>query len=385
MLSGLFTPRLRRSRGFGFCLIGGFVRRHARAYAASALMLAAIAAQCGAEVTAVEQLSRHGDDLPRVVARLSGRVHHLEPLLRGVGAHLVAVDPGEQHGGNREQGDAEEAPVDGGIVPVEPDHGGGQLAAPGIGVGGVVFGPLHVDRRPPGEVTDPTRMVEVEVADAHADHVGGLVRDGALAFPNAAIRMSADEWTALQADAAMADLVRVIAPKVETFAAEHTTLTTMEHAANKRLPLLAEHQGTGGQRVLRWQYISSASYPLIPPDEAESAIYYGYAEVRSDRARSVWLGLGADDDGRWHAEDWYLDLVDVPGTPPLLLDTDELLAAHREGLLDTAQCVEAVEIATRALVGAAEHGNDIQDWLDAAAGGAVAFRDHDHRRHGEAR
>jgi predicted RNA-binding protein associated with RNAse of E/G family len=94
---------------------------------------------------------------------------------------------------------------------------------------------------------------------------------------------------------------------------------------------------------------------------------------------------GPDDDGRWHAEDWYLDLVDVPGTPPLLLDTDELLEAHREGLLDTAQCVEAVGIATRALVGAAEHGNDIQDWLDAAAGGAVAFRDHDHRRHGEAR
>ena len=46
--------------------------------------------------------------------------------------------------------------------------------------------------------------------------------------------------------------------------------------------------------------------------------------------------------------------------------------------------VEAVEIATRALVGAAEHGNDIQAWLDAAAGGTVAFSDHDHRRHGEA-
>lgn len=53
-----------------------------------------------------------------------------------------------------------------------------------------------------------------------------------------------------------------------------------------------------GRRVLRWQYLSSASYPLIPPDAAENAIYYGYAEVRSDRARTVWLGLGADDDAK---------------------------------------------------------------------------------------
>jgi hypothetical protein len=53
-----------------------------------------------------------------------------------------------------------------------------------------------------------------------------------------------------------------------------------------------------GQRVLRWQYVSSASYPLVPPDYAEQAIYYAYAEIRSDRARDVWLALGADDDAK---------------------------------------------------------------------------------------
>jgi hypothetical protein len=53
-----------------------------------------------------------------------------------------------------------------------------------------------------------------------------------------------------------------------------------------------------GKRVLRWQYVSSASYPLIPPDEAEQAIYYGYAEIVSDRPRTVSFGLGADDDAR---------------------------------------------------------------------------------------
>ncbi|WP_374610939.1 DUF402 domain-containing protein [Gordonia sp. (in: high G+C Gram-positive bacteria)] len=125
---------------------------------------------------------------------------------------------------------------------------------------------------------------------------------------------------------------------------------------------------------------------LLPALGLRANIFHYQGGYREGQRLYLDVGrfAGPDDDGRWHAEDWYLDLVDVPGTPPLLLDTDELLEAHREGLLDTAQCVEAVGIATRALVGAAEHGNDIQAWLDAAAGGAVAFRDHDHRRHGQA-
>ncbi|GAB91895.1 DUF402 domain-containing protein [Gordonia rhizosphera] len=84
---------------------------------------------------------------------------------------------------------------------------------------------------------------------------------------------------------------------------------------------------------------------------------------------------GPDDDGRWHAEDWYLDLVDVPGHPLELIDVDELFEAHAAGYLPTAECQEAVAIATRALVGAAEHDHDVQRWLDAEVGGPVFFRD----------
>lgn len=53
-----------------------------------------------------------------------------------------------------------------------------------------------------------------------------------------------------------------------------------------------------GKRAVRWQYISSAAYPLVPPDYAEQAIYYGYTEIVSDRERSVWMALGADDDAK---------------------------------------------------------------------------------------
>ncbi|GAA1483011.1 hypothetical protein GCM10009624_34510 [Gordonia sinesedis] len=84
---------------------------------------------------------------------------------------------------------------------------------------------------------------------------------------------------------------------------------------------------------------------------------------------------GPDADGRWHAEDWYLDLVDVPGRPLELVDVDELFDAHHAGLLGTDECATAVEIATRTLVGAAEHGHDVQAWLDTAAGGPVSFAD----------
>lgn len=52
------------------------------------------------------------------------------------------------------------------------------------------------------------------------------------------------------------------------------------------------------KRVLRWQYLSSTPYPLIPPDEAEQAMYYGYTELRSDQARDVWMAFGADDDAK---------------------------------------------------------------------------------------
>jgi glyoxylase-like metal-dependent hydrolase (beta-lactamase superfamily II) len=64
---------------------------------------------------------------------------------------------------------------------------------------------------------DPSAITDVLISHGHPDHVGGLVANGALAFPNAAIRMSEAEWTSLRANPEMADLVRVITPKVQAF------------------------------------------------------------------------------------------------------------------------------------------------------------------------
>ena len=64
----------------------------------------------------------------------------------------------------------------------------------------------------------PAQVTDILISHAHGDHVGGLVANGALVFTNATIRLSIPEWTALQSDADMADLVRAITPKVQAFA-----------------------------------------------------------------------------------------------------------------------------------------------------------------------
>jgi len=64
----------------------------------------------------------------------------------------------------------------------------------------------------------PAQVTDILISHAHGDHIGGLVANGALVFPNATIRLSIPEWTALQSEADMADLVRAITPNVQAFA-----------------------------------------------------------------------------------------------------------------------------------------------------------------------
>lgn len=78
---------------------------------------------------------------------------------------------------------------------------------------------------------DPRSVTDIFISHAHGDHVGGLVNaQGTLAFPNAAIHLSAPAWTYLKgmnaksaetaAIAHHADLVAAITPKVVAFTPE---------------------------------------------------------------------------------------------------------------------------------------------------------------------
>ena len=61
-------------------------------------------------------------------------------------------------------------------------------------------------------------VTDIFISHSHGDHVGGLVgANGGLAFPNAAIHISANEWAAMQANAQLASLVTTVTPRVATF------------------------------------------------------------------------------------------------------------------------------------------------------------------------
>jgi hypothetical protein len=51
-------------------------------------------------------------------------------------------------------------------------------------------------------------------------------------------------------------------------------------------------------RVVKWRYFNADSYPLVPPDFAEDAVYYGYTELMLDREQYLTMWIGADDDAQ---------------------------------------------------------------------------------------
>lgn len=57
------------------------------------------------------------------------------------------------------------------------------------------------------------------------------------------------------------------------------------------------------KRLLKWRYVNATSYPLIPPDPAEDAVYYGYTEVFMDKACDLKAWIGADDDAQVYLND----------------------------------------------------------------------------------
>ncbi|MGQ3054362.1 MAG: hypothetical protein ACT6S0_21480 [Roseateles sp.] len=57
------------------------------------------------------------------------------------------------------------------------------------------------------------------------------------------------------------------------------------------------------RRVLKWRYVTAQSYPLVPPDQAEDAVYYGYTEVSVDEACDLTAWIGADDDVQIYLND----------------------------------------------------------------------------------
>ncbi len=69
------------------------------------------------------------------------------------------------------------------------------------------------------------------------------------------------------------------------------------HPPEQAVVLDAAYRGKDG-RLLRWEYVDAARYPLVPPVSDEDAVYYGYTEVMMDEDRDLAIWVGADDDAQ---------------------------------------------------------------------------------------
>jgi hypothetical protein len=56
-------------------------------------------------------------------------------------------------------------------------------------------------------------------------------------------------------------------------------------------------------RLVKWRYVTSQSYPLVPPDMVEDSVYYGYTELSVDKDIDLTAWIGADDDVQLYLND----------------------------------------------------------------------------------
>lgn len=69
------------------------------------------------------------------------------------------------------------------------------------------------------------------------------------------------------------------------------------HPPEQGVVLDAAYRGKGG-RLVQWDYVDMARYPLMPPVPAEDAVYYGYTELMLDAEQDLTIWVGADDDAQ---------------------------------------------------------------------------------------
>ena len=84
-----------------------------------------------------------------------------------------------------------------------------------------------------------------------------------------------------------------------------------------------------------------------------------------ERDQDFYLDVAAIQQGarRWETVDHYLDLVVRTGRGTELVDLDELLEAHRHGLVSSDTAQQALQSAITAVDGLAAHGHDLNAWL----------------------
>jgi glyoxylase-like metal-dependent hydrolase (beta-lactamase superfamily II) len=150
---------------------------------------------------------------------------------------------------------------------------------------------------------EPAQVTDVFLSHRHPDHVGGLLtREGALAFPNATIHLSAPEWEALERDRDAAALSKAIAPKVATFEPGAAILpgVVTAVAVDGHTPGHAAYEiASGDERLL---YIGdTAHHFVVSVQRPEWTVQYDENAPLAQTRRRALLQRAADDNLRVYA------------------------------------------------------------------------------------
>lgn len=165
---------------------------------------------------------------------------------------------------------------------------------------GAIAGKLPASLRAAG--VEPGQITDVLISHGHGDHVAGLVDGaGALTFPNATIRMTEAEWTAIRADPQLAALVTAITPRVETFAAAaQITPGIKAFAIDGHTPGHTGYEiGTGADRVL---YVGDmVHHYVISVQRPDWRIQFDGDAPTAEASRKAVLARAADENLRVYA------------------------------------------------------------------------------------
>ncbi len=225
---------------------------------------------------------------------------------------ITAANDGKTFGVGRPTSDVAEVlkaaglPTDHLELSIQPllVRSGTQVLLFDTGAGDVAFakgGKLPASLRAAG--VEPSQITDIFISHAHPDHVGGLLgADGARAFSNATIHMSAPEWEAMKANSNQMALVTAIAPKVVTFqpgAAVLPGLVTAVQVKGHTPGHSAYEIASGEDRLL---YIGdTAHHSVISVQKPDWTIDYDADAPTAEVSRRAFLQRAADQNLRLYA------------------------------------------------------------------------------------
>lgn len=150
---------------------------------------------------------------------------------------------------------------------------------------------------------EPAQVTDIFISHGHPDHVGGLTGpDGALAFPNATIHISAPEWAAMKANPSQAGLVSVMTPNVTAFHPGAVILPGLVSAleVTGHTPGHSAYEiSSGGERLI---YIGdTAHHSVISVGKPEWTIDYDGDAAAAQASRRNFLQRAAAENLRLYA------------------------------------------------------------------------------------